>query len=441
MTKKVLFEDYTKSDRYIPPPAYRETTQIATRRRVVFDDEKQSLSESVSMFLMGTDRRRNTWYRWHTNTAKQVRRTKNGKFVNTQMFSTALNSKGKQFFSDRPQIWVEVYDPGPRVHNFQIGFYAQDLFQTKFEVQDVYPMSDAWNIARFGQIPTGMPELKVDNPRDFVERVFGKRNYRKDLVKAVFNTQSPTIVNLAASFKGLVPIDWIINFLRKNAEFAIPYQDYQVIEEGTNQRLLKRVLPYYTPQDWRRLLNSEIVLTDLYNLDDYIRRYVRLLRPADAAYFVQRNQERNPIRIRRFRDLHDQMFGRRGIMAAHVLQYDRSNYGPETPIPITPTGEKIAARGLFTIPNTVRDLYEWGEKMHNCIASYAPDVMRKDSKKVLGAAVYNDKIVANFEVHNGTLNQLLGPCNQTLSTEIRTLLEFEFREAGVTIPNHYWGKA
>jgi hypothetical protein len=441
---------------YYPDDAHTQT--VRTRTRIILDTDKDAVTKVISAYLTGLNRTsQKRWWRWQTTTADQIRLTPSGRFVNLNV-QRPVGKPGLYIYADNAYLWRQVFgEPAYRWGRDLTFYHAVRSQFGELSLEAVYPMANIWGIDNPEHLPkAGAKFLKEKDPKAMVQKMFGKRHYRKDLMKAVLNNPSICMVMLARSFRGRVPTDWMVNFLNKNQYMprrveVAQYADYNY------ERMRQYLLPYLSPNDYRRLLRSEITPIVWRNFGDVMERGLHntsWLLP-EIPQMVQNSR----VRIRNFGDLHD-VFWPRYRQAPAVADYlaarrrgeipaviNRPQYTPPPPvsddtvIPVTELGGKIEARNVFRLPATVGELRGWGNDMRNCIGSYARDVMREDANTVLGAFVHPEdgKIIANFEVTNGRLKQLLGKTNTVLPEPVRKLAEFEFRECGVIIEDGYWG--
>lgn len=72
------------------------------------------------------------------------------------------------------------------------------------------------------------------------------------------------------------------------------------------------------------------------------------------------------------------------------------------------------------LPKDTDEIKEYGRAFHNCVASYKSAVLEK--RTLILAMKQGDKYIACLEVKQSRLVQALGPCNQSLSSEIENVL-------------------
>lgn len=75
--------------------------------------------------------------------------------------------------------------------------------------------------------------------------------------------------------------------------------------------------------------------------------------------------------------------------------------------------------------------------MRNCIGTYRGSAVKGTAE--YGAIHKDGKVLANFEVKNKELSQLLGTANSRLDPEVCATLEAFFEAFEINV-EHYWGK-
>jgi hypothetical protein len=296
---------------------------------------------------------------------------------------------------------------------------------------DVYPVADNYEIDAYNKIPAALRKnFRATNARAFTEQIFGKKNYRKDLLKATASTKDAEILPIAMAFVGLVPIDWIINFLRVNAD-QLNRQVYtarinplnrQVYTARINPKELRRVLGGLDTRSYRHILGQPLSVQGKYFIADTI------------SLTRRRNVEAGGLLVRNFDQMHDELVGPNRYASERIVFED-------VDIVLNSLAKKLdgMAAGKYTIypAHHTSEMLEWGNHMHNCIAGYRSAAVA--GQGIYGAIKDGDVTVANFEIRGNTLNQLLGVCNQTLPNTVREPVEKALVSAGVNVDS-YWGK-
>lgn len=281
-------------------------------------------------------------------------------------------------------------------------------------------------LAKFMQAPTD---------RELVEQMFGKTRYRKDLLKAVAQTD-PVALYYAQEFRGLVPIDWIISFLRDKT-FIIAH------DEGHLMQPIRKGLKQLDQRSLKSLLSAE----------DYMpNRISDIGKGLDTTV-----EDRTPLygghRVRTWDEWHNLLWPRVGHVNYHGpngnVYYDRLGVARK-PIAFdftkalatervkTLSGVKTPNGSTFILPQTQEELRDWSNYMGNCISGYAHEF--ESGHCILLGVTEADKMIANIEVRNGQIRQLLGRFNAKLDKSKHDDIVEGLQAVGVAHDGNYWGK-
>lgn len=352
------------------------------------------------------------YFRWETVRSEGLRRNNNGTIIPINVSIDGNN------IQPAPEFGHGVFNIFNRdkemANNFDISY--QSALKETFNITsiyDVYPMLKPYNTL-LTEVPRGMTgHFRTSTPQEFVRSIFGNDNYRRDLVKAACNATPPAIA-LAKEFKGLVPIDWIINFLRISTS---------MFKDGYNMKM-KSLLVQLDPRSYRHVLKDD---------DMNALRYASDI-AGWMAYRRQREPIRlaDPVRVKSFMELHDYIIG--GNVEYRPLE--------NKPIALTETAKKLdgllCENMVFVPAKNTCDMATWGETMRNCIASYADKAT--SGKGVYAAVTRDNKVVANLEIVNNKLIQLLGKFNQSLEGKTRTSIVNTLVSQGVDCSGNWWGR-
>lgn len=266
------------------------------------------------------------------------------------------------------------------------GVTVENIVGTHYPLADYYYPMDGIT-----------PSLTAQNVQDFTLRLFGKTNYRKDLVKAVANlgrNQTPHLL-FALSMKNRVPIDWIVGYLRDGVD------DGGLYPPDLPLRGMKDLFRTASPRQLQTILKNGTTRSTLHHLRDTVLLH-RIL--------TTRGQE-VVLADLRFRDIEE----------LHGLLMTTKTKEPERPIKYKKGLAEIPGEyDGFTIlaPRTTTDLVAWGAAMGNCIASYSNSAVSGSSG--LYAVKKGGKMIANMELDpKGNVRQLLGRFNQPLDESDR----------------------
>lgn len=254
--------------------------------------------------------------------------------------------------------------------------------------------------------------LRHDNIHNIVKALYGVTNYRRDLVKAVASARLDYI-NMLYVFKGIVPIDWMIEALN-----ASPRRDDRNVHAATSlnresARNFRRVVKQMSGPRRRALIlglargeTNRMLISDTFSA------------------FKQRVDVNDETRAARtFRELHDAVYNMRRAQG----HYYAAPVQEVKPIKIKKTAiakavEALEIEGLrFVCPETSELMQEWGNYMHNCIGSYAYSA--KSGAGVYVGVYQGDTLVANLELKptsetNFDLRQILGKYNRDLDKDL-----------------------
>lgn len=270
-----------------------------------------------------------------------------------------------------------------------------------FEIDNPYlinPLGYAIHGIRGGNSKTkrARAALRQDSPRPYIEVMFGKRNYRKDLLKASLGHSHNTLALMAGTWSFL-PLDWRIELLRRPV----------VSRDGKRLDVLPNVYPdrakqllILSPALQRRYFLSmppgrSWIVSDTLRLmgmmdPGVVRRYAR-----QAKSWGELHDSLNAIVVRE-----DQRMRQRELSAP--IQYN-----PEWNYERLDGAEVEGMRLLLA--KTGGEMIGWGDQMGHCIGSYASSA---GGSMAFGAIYRENKLIANFQIDRNRLVQLFGKYNQ-----------------------------
>lgn len=389
---KPVFQMYTwKTDLENCGP---EKHLLSTKISIFTHENKVSLTSS-SQYTGTNQKSGKRWFRWETGGAMGFRRNDLGTII-----PFSVSKQGSKF---RPGYY-DPFDPATAARSQYLN-----QVKTVFNVTrpaDVYPMLDVYGFDRWRDIPYGMAKyFRLSNEKDFTRALFGKSNYRRDLLKAVCQS-SPSKLLVAKQFNGLVPVDWIIGWLN-NSDSIFP-ANFRVDN-------LRKALLELDPRSYRRLLQD---------YDNYAGQFI-----ADINRYTA---DTGALYVRSFNDWHDQIWA--GDRVIHRKQNE--------PIKQSSLAQKLhmyTENDLkFVTAQETDDMYKWSELMSNCISGYSYDALLGNG--IYGAVERNNKVIANYEIKSGALKQLLGRFNQSLSEPLRKQAVDMLTANGVDCSGQWWGR-
>lgn len=380
------------------------------------------VSKVMSSKMTGINRHSgNRYYRWHNTSANTFYRKKNGKIAGRTMSGGAKPSQ-KSFFGNAP------------LHALRDGRFRDLVVENLGEVNfdTLYPLGNHFGLDNESQIGSGLrPAFQADDLRGFLDASFGKTRYRRDLARSVAQA-NPNAIAFARAFRGLVPIDWIVDFLRRNNGQE---------REHRGMVDIRPVIRRLDPRSYRDLLrNTEMNMRTLISLEDSIR-----------SYHIQHNIDVvNDLRIRQIGELHDlaypgrqhrQQAGGGAFLVREPIVYTPPSPPKNEPITLGDLGKKLDGAMIgehrVVLPKDTDTLREWGNYMHNCIGGYAYRATA-NTDAIYGGIYHGETLVANFEINDKTLTQLLGKYNNALEKELRGDIENLLAAEGV-VWGSYWG--
>jgi hypothetical protein len=424
---------------------YASRWEIENRTAVWSSPDKVSVTRSTLTQGYTRDRAK-TWARWKTDSVYGLRRLPNGTIVPYhRIWMPPRDNHGGHWRNTVPDAAFRQLDAGTG----SLGAEVTDHYATEVKknlgiekLTDLYPMAEHYGIHTYHQMPYGMRHaMRQPEIRPFVEELFGKSRYRRDLLKVVRDTENLSVIELVRQFKGFVPVDWMVNFIRENPH-AMRERELGWVSININ---IRRFLPFIDPRAYRSLLRRSFDQNDSYMVMDMSRW------PGVAAI-----DNREPPRT--WRAFHDVIAGgemlpgnprmrqrppRRGGRRVYVDNVYAPIPDTDAEIKLTETAEKLHGLNIGPIAiecaTTTFQMKEWGNEMHNCIGGYRQTAY--EGRGVYGVVWAGGKIIGAFEVNrNGDLVQLLGKYNKTMPDQPRSLTVQALESAGVNTSGNWWGR-
>jgi hypothetical protein len=418
MRELVSREVHKYHDEEKHPYDFRGLKQHIAYCQSVFADDN-SVALVTSNKYTGMNKAGKRWFRWENATNISLVRHPNTGHV----FSRSSSGRGRlrRHLTNFGTTNIFLYEPAREAIKERFGFEVW---------HDAYPLTGDGRAISTGPLLAG-PEsiatnlwlpLQKNDVFEMTTFAFGKTRYRKDLVKAVAQAD-PNAIAIAIDFRGMVPTDWIINFLRNN-----PRNEQRGAPPVSVPSIRQYLFPL-EPRSLRRLLQTEVgpnQAGSLYGISDAVRS--PRTRP-------------QPGFVRNWGEFHDNIYGiRRGDnrWQARNLGEDQRYVGD---IKVVTKAEPLDNLQIGTmtvvLPGHTDMLRVWGSEMRNCIGSYSAHALGGHS--ILGGIYEGDKLIANFEIKkDGTLKQLLGKCNQPMPKDKRAAVVDKFNELGYTC-KAFWG--
>lgn len=259
----------------------------------------------------------------------------------------------------------------------------------------IWPMSFPVTIETEWTPIAGMNSaLRKESVSGFTREFFGPASFRKDLVKAVAQSDIYT-VNLAKVFATRLPVDYAIGFMNNARAAAAPASSTRF----SARELTKIVQNMH--ETTARNLTLNFAPTPLNNISGIIQDTILDFQNLGGY------QGLSEMRFKTWSDLH----------AWSSLQVRKMRHQS---VPIRWRSKKANSlhgkqSGSVTIiaPDETGTMLDWGEYMSNCIGSYKLEALRGDS--YFYAAIKDGQMFANIQLDkSGNVMQLLGRFNKKL---------------------------
>jgi hypothetical protein len=280
---------------------------------------------------------------------------------------------------------------------------------SKLNLPYLYPMHTAYPVTKtmkgeIDRIPSGMTKhLRYESMMDVTRSMYGSKLYRKDLVKAV--SEAPLeLATVALTFKGILPIDWIIKLL--NDHHGALARGLTPVEVPIMKSLFKALTVHQQKRFLIGLTREKPKETASHMIVADTLRMFKLLNERYNANYAP-----GQLTAKSWSELHDDLgrdLSRRGIR--------------DEPIEKVKLAEKIDGVSLpegysLILPRSTHELIDWGRKMEHCIGSYTFEAV-KGSSVFLG--IVKDKTMignAQISVREKRLVQVFGKRNRYLDKE------------------------
>ncbi len=251
----------------------------------------------------------------------------------------------------------------------------------------------------------------TSNVQSFVQRNFGKKTVRRDVLRSLKNVKNPVCITNLTLFKNLVPVEWVVRFLQEPGKYSLGTENALTNNFGGQQHhqiktlrtTIKNFFKLLTVQQKRKFFFAESSKATRYNTFPDILKLIDRIGEED----LKSNLE--SLDFTDWNSLHDSL----------SILHRRLSNGFKA-IPQTETMEKLNNAEFIVndvvhyvkSPESTENLLNWGNKLVNCIASYGHDVI---NKRTMVFAVYekeSNKLVANIEFNNKTIYQFVGLHNR-----------------------------
>lgn len=258
--------------------------------------------------------------------------------------------------------------------------------------------------------PILSPFLRENDMASFTMKAFGKKNYRKDLVKAISGAIDTLYIVDAMALKNLVPTDWLITYLKdasknKKASERFEHRFGGNLELSHRHKQMRLLFSSLTLVQRRRLLKSldgqkpYLVKDTAHMLSTLKTSYSMIFAPGQ-------------IEGRSWDEVHD-------FLTITI----RNIRTPLEEITMVPLAEKIEKLKYDTnlsliLPKTNYELIDWGKSMNHCIGSYTREAV--NGSDVFVGIMEDNKMIGNAQIRvkDKSLVQVFGYRNKRLDNKV-----------------------
>lgn len=296
-----------------------------------------------------------------------------------------------------PGIDVEQYTALPQHRHKTTG-----LEPSLYAVHVAYPVTRTMD-KELDRIPSGLTKhFRNETMIDAIRSMYGKKLYRKDLVKAASEAPLP-LISIGLSLKGVVPVDWTINLFKNGSS---------VLRHGlgpTQLKAFRSLFQSLTVYQQKALLNALINGTpgkkaDSWAVHDTLRMW-DILKERYNAHFAP-----GQIEGKTWHEIHNNFdldLRRRQVSDQPIKKVKLAEKIDEV---VLPDGYRLIQ------PKSTHEMINWGKEMSHCIGSYTREAL--DGKSVFLGIVKNETLIGNAQisVKDKRLVQVFGKHNKVLDS-------------------------
>jgi hypothetical protein len=396
----------------------------------LFLSVKENAKGIKSLNVYGTTRPGRVWSMFKNITASMVEI----KFIVPVEFIDAVNIEARRLaLTYMPEVMVpEVPLVNGRFSNINAPFDSVIEDAYGYIPALVYPMFRTRNTPDQSCLMGKSFGARAFTEMEYTKTLFGKKNYRKDLVKAVAETKELQKIFFARAFRNQVPVDWIVTFLQKA-------KDTQNFPELTKEHLktLTKCLKAISLTSRRRLLTElgksqkNLYVPEQNAGDGRPRRRPNAMPPIyyvmDTLNFASMltPEALAGVQFSSWKELHDAL-----IDLDHTQRYGNAV------IPETPLSKKISAIPAeedfaIILPQDTNELRFWGKTMHHCIGTYAN--YAASGKNIFIGIIKEGEMIGNAQLDPSSRRcvQILGKRNRHLEPSDLNKVKSLFESHGV----------
>lgn len=307
---------------------------------------------------------------------------------------------------DREKYFAVTEKTHPGISFRERGEVSKEFYHPNlYGMHVAYPLLRNLDFEDYRLPATVTSFLRHETMMEGVRAMYGKRLYRKDLVKAASKTPSVYRLMLARQFRNIVPVDWIIDFL--NAEKSI-FDNSELSK--TDIKSMRTLFKSLTPAQQRRYLkemaSGSKKIVAHWAVSDTLRMFNQLERDFDVTFMP------GQIQARGWDELHE---------AVRLDLRDRRHVKREIKqVDLAKDIEKVTFKNGYQViqPADTHELMDWGNKMGHCIGSYAFEA--SSGQSVFLGILKDGKMIGNaqIKVKEKRLMQIFGKHNALLDDEV-----------------------
>lgn len=256
--------------------------------------------------------------------------------------------------------------------------------------------------------------LRRETVQEMTGTLFGKKRYRKDLVKAMAGANSVEFLTFLFTLKREIPVDWFISILRNNPELShLPTEFsfdrlkefYDSMSDKQFRKFCKCLMeedhvPIQSILDMAAQFKECLEDETMEQVDSVTKIKFRNLE--EFHYWIGKHHEAtNKERERRelIEKYGGEITGNKYYEALREIDFSSANY------------EVI-------IPTCAYELVEWGSEMSNCIGGYATRAQDSPTDAYVALKSKNGTMKANILMADRNISQFFGKRNSQADPKI-----------------------
>lgn len=481
-------------------PQYVANTARAVHVKYNDDGEPTAVTVFKGIHYRGISLRNHVKYsHWNWDNRTIFRRTKSGRITATRFdhkgrdkAMSSAHVKGRErsrYDDDLTTIKTDAFFSTDARYPSEVADLIFEYLGEPRARKEFYPLAEEYRLFEHIADPKFIAAFELsETPRDLALKLFGKKNFRKPLVKATAQADVRYLYMAWCLRSKEVPIEWFINYLREHP------RDNETDDEARRdrwfrpnpakgmrdhlRRLDSRSIRRILHEDWNQTLVNDIPrqrvdpnlthvdsLEDLHNKEiaythhmQRIEREIKAAKDARERARMERYWASPEGQARRARELAEAEARRteeERIRAERERQWEEERKKWEEEMRKA-NAARFAARdeavkklsgtrkGIkWVVGKDGKQLTEWGTLMNNCIGGYSHHIT--NATGILLGFYRGDKLIANAEIdiaNDGSMRivQLLGERSRNLKPETVETILGHMTKCGVDSSGQWWGK-